>query len=97
VRVPRAEAEIARARLLRLAPGGFEEADAGACIVLRVYTDAGGERRVREEFPNASSTVVEPGREERWRTFHVFEAGIRSRASGSRARRRICSPPARTP
>lgn len=46
VRVPLAEAEIARARLLPLAPGGFEEADADDAVELRVYTDPAGEARV---------------------------------------------------
>ena len=70
VRVPLAEAEIARARLLPLAPGGFEEADADDAVELRVYTDPAGEARIRDVFGRASSVPVEPGWEDRWRTFH---------------------------
>lgn len=70
-RVPAAEAEIARARLLELAPTGFEELDAGEEIELAAYTDATGEHRIRSTFAErVDSTPVLPGWEERWRTFH---------------------------
>jgi len=65
-----AEVEIARARLLLLAPGGFEEADADDEVELRLYTDPAGEARVREVFGSVSSVPVEPGWEDRWRAFH---------------------------
>jgi len=70
VRAPVAEVEIARARLLALAPRGFEEADADDEVELRVYTDPAGEARVREVFGSVSSVPVEPGWEDRWRAFH---------------------------
>ena len=54
------------ARLLELHPEGFEEG-AGE---LAVYTDAAGEERLREAFGAVSTSVVEPGWEERWREFH---------------------------
>lgn len=68
--VPRAEAEIARARLLELAPRGFEEVERGGRIELAVYAHEGAEELLREAFPEASSTPVEPGWDERWREFH---------------------------
>jgi len=70
VRVPLAEAEIVRARLLPLAPGGFEEAGADDDVEFRVYTDPAGEARVRGVFGSVSSVPVEPGWEDRWRAFH---------------------------
>jgi ribosomal protein L11 methyltransferase len=60
------ELEPARARLLDLHPEGFEEADGE----LAVYTDGDGEEALRELFGAVSSTLVEPGWEERWREFH---------------------------
>jgi len=70
VRVPAGDVEIARARLLPLAPSGFEEADAGDEVELRVYTDPAGEARIREVFGRVSSVPVESGWEDRWRAFH---------------------------
>ncbi len=70
VRVPLAEAEIARARLLPLAPAGFEEASADDDVEFRVYTDPAGEARIRDVFARASSVPVEPGWQHRWRAFH---------------------------
>ena len=76
--MPSAEAEIARARLLPLAPAGFEEIDVGTDVELAVYVDVEGEVRVRAEFGDARATSVEPGWEERWRAFHrpVRVAGL---------------------
>lgn len=68
--MPAAEAEIARARLLPLAPAGFEEVDVGGDVELAVYVDAAGEERVRGAFDDARATSVEPGWEDRWRAFH---------------------------
>ena len=65
-----AEAELARARLLPLAPGGFEEVAIGDELELAVYGDAEDEERLRAAFPDASSVPVEPGWEDRWRAFH---------------------------
>jgi ribosomal protein L11 methyltransferase len=68
--VPAAEAEIARARLIPLAPAGFEEVWDSGELELVVYGDAQVEERVRAVFPDASSVPVEPGWEDRWRAFH---------------------------
>jgi ribosomal protein L11 methyltransferase len=62
--------EIARARLLPLAPEGFEEVALGREVELAVYVETEGEERVRELFGGARSTPVEPGWEDRWRAFH---------------------------
>jgi ribosomal protein L11 methyltransferase len=68
--VAAAEAEIARARLLALAPHGFEEVERGDMLELAVYTDAAGEEAVRGFFPEAEAESVEAGWEDRWRAFH---------------------------
>jgi ribosomal protein L11 methyltransferase len=52
--------------MLELHPEGFEEGDGE----LAVYTDADGEERLRAEFGEIRSDLVEPGWEERWREFH---------------------------
>jgi ribosomal protein L11 methyltransferase len=70
VRVPATEAEVARARMIQLAPSGFEEVDLGGALELAVYTDADGADRIAAAFGMPSSTLVEPGWEERWREFH---------------------------
>jgi ribosomal protein L11 methyltransferase len=70
VRVPAAEAEIARARMLELAPDGFEEQEGGETIELSAYTDAEGADRILAAFGDGASEAVEPGWEERWREFH---------------------------
>jgi ribosomal protein L11 methyltransferase len=70
VRVPAGEAEVARARLLGLAPGGFEEIDRGPTIELAVYSDEAGAAALAEALCDAASTPVDPGWEERWREFH---------------------------
>jgi ribosomal protein L11 methyltransferase len=68
--VPAGEEELARARLLPLAPAGFEEIELGDELELAVYADAQGEERVRAAFPDVASSPVEPGWEDRWRAFH---------------------------
>jgi ribosomal protein L11 methyltransferase len=70
MRLPAGQAEIARARLLDLAPEGFEEVEHGDEVELAVYTDDEGERRLRAAFPRAASRPVESGWEDRWRAFH---------------------------
>jgi len=72
------EAEIARARLLVLAPEGFEELDLGEDVELAVYVDVSDEERIRAAFSDALSSHVEPGWEHRWRAFHrpVRVAGL---------------------
>jgi ribosomal protein L11 methyltransferase len=70
VRVPPAEAEEARARLLDLVPEGFEEATSEDGVLLTAYVDAAGEARVRAIFADATSEAVAPGWEEAWKRFH---------------------------
>ena len=70
MRVPAAEAEVARARMLPLAPAGFEEVDHGDALELAVYIDAEGAERIASAFASSSSTPVEPGWEDRRREFH---------------------------
>jgi ribosomal protein L11 methyltransferase len=69
--VPAGEAEIARARLLPLAPAGFEEVELGGELELAVYAESDAEERIRAAFPDASSSPVDPGWEHRWRAFHL--------------------------
>jgi len=59
---------VLRARLLELAPEGFEEVERGDLIELAVYGEAA--RRVLAAFPNATVAEVEAGWEDRWREFH---------------------------
>jgi ribosomal protein L11 methyltransferase len=70
VRVPALEAEAARARLLILAPGGFEEIERGNELELAVYTDDAGEAAFVDAFPDARSKPVASDWDVRWREFH---------------------------
>ena len=71
VRVSEGEAEIARARMLALVPGGFEEVEAGGgALELVAYADADLAGRIGAAFGSVSSSPVEPGWEDRWREFH---------------------------
>jgi ribosomal protein L11 methyltransferase len=70
VRVPAAEAEVARARFLVLAPAGFEEIEFDGELELAVYTDDAGAEPIRSSFGSALVAHVEPGWEEQWRAFH---------------------------
>jgi len=70
VRVPAALAEQARARLLELAPRGFEEVERGDELELAAYTDPAGEERLRAAFVDVLSSPVAPGWEDGWRAFH---------------------------
>jgi ribosomal protein L11 methyltransferase len=79
VRVDVADGETARARLLELAPGGFEEVETAAgSLELAVYTDATGLACLREQFEDASATRVAAGWQEAWRSFHrpVLAGGL---------------------
>jgi ribosomal protein L11 methyltransferase len=67
--VPAEAGEEARARMLELFPGGFEEAGDDP-LELAAYTDEGGEARARAAFDRVESRPVEPGWEDRWREFH---------------------------
>lgn len=64
------QGEIARARLLELAPSGFEEVDADVDLELAVYGDATTAEAIRGEFGTVVSEPVDPGWEDRWRSFH---------------------------
>ena len=64
------EREFAIARLLDLAPSGFEESEDGDEVELAAYVDAAGETAIRRAFPDADATEIEPGWEDRWREFH---------------------------
>jgi ribosomal protein L11 methyltransferase len=66
--VPSARAEEVRARLVELAPEGFEEVAFGAGVELAAYGDAA--ERILVAFPEAERREVEPGWEDRWREFH---------------------------
>jgi ribosomal protein L11 methyltransferase len=71
VRVARERAEEARARILELAPAGFEEAEGtDGAFELRVYTDPAGDARIRTEFEDVRTDPVAPGWEDAWRRFH---------------------------
>jgi ribosomal protein L11 methyltransferase len=70
VRVPAAESEIARARLLHVSPAGFEEVERDGWLELAVYVDEAGQARVQEAFGKIEVSPVEAGWEDRWRTFH---------------------------
>jgi ribosomal protein L11 methyltransferase len=66
--VPLGDAEEARARLIELAPAGFEEVGHGTHLELAAYGDAA--ERLVAAFPDARVAEVEPGWEDRWREFH---------------------------
>jgi ribosomal protein L11 methyltransferase len=70
VDVPAARVEEARARMLELFPGGFEEVERADGIELIAYTDASGEERLWDAFGGASSSDVGAGWEDAWRRFH---------------------------
>ena len=76
--MPDADAEVARARLLELVPGGFEEVEGGGWVELAAYTDEAGEARIREAFADISTQPVEAGWADRWREFHrpVWVGGL---------------------
>lgn len=76
VRVPVARAEEARALMLAIAPGGFEERELDGELELVVYTAAAGEADARAAFGAVVASDVESGWEHRWRSFHrPVEAG----------------------
>jgi len=73
VRVPSEHAEEARARALELAPGGFEESEAPGEVTLILYAPTAVTEvieAIEAAFPGAEVTQVEPGWEDRWRSFH---------------------------
>ena len=70
VRVPAGDREQTVARLLDLAPGGFEEVDLGDETEFAVYADVAGAAAILRAFPAAVASPVSPGWEDRWREFH---------------------------
>lgn len=76
--VPAGDEEAARARLLGLVPGGFEEAEREGRLELVAYVDAVTAGEIEEAFPAATATPVAPGWEEGWRAFHrpVLAGGV---------------------
>jgi ribosomal protein L11 methyltransferase len=68
--VPVDERESAIARLLDLAPAGFEEIDHAGEVELAAYVGVTGHAAIREAFPDTVVSHVEPGWEHRWREFH---------------------------
>ncbi len=70
VTVPVQRAEQARAVMLELFPGGFEEVDTAEGVELVAYTDSGGEERLWQAFGSVEGADVDEGWEDRWRDFH---------------------------
>jgi len=68
--VPDAEAEIARARMLGLTAGGFEEIEGPGWVELAAYTDSAGEESIRATFAEVSAISVDDDWADRWREFH---------------------------
>jgi ribosomal protein L11 methyltransferase len=70
VTTPAARAEEARARMLELFPGGFEEVETTDGVELVAYTDASGEERLWHAFGAARGAEVPEGWEDAWKSFH---------------------------
>jgi ribosomal protein L11 methyltransferase len=70
VTVPQARAEEARAVMLELFPGGFEEVGGANGLELAAYTDAGGEERLWHAFGSAAAAPVPEDWPDRWKRFH---------------------------
>jgi ribosomal protein L11 methyltransferase len=68
--VPPERAEAARAQMIELFPGGFEELEHADAVELVAYTDAGGEERLWAAFGEVRSEEIAADWEERWREFH---------------------------
>ena len=68
--MPLEDGEIVRARLLVLAPAGFEEVEGDREIEFAVYADDAGEEAVRAAFEDVTASKVDEGWEDRWREFH---------------------------
>jgi ribosomal protein L11 methyltransferase len=75
--VPGAE-EIARAVMLELSAGGFEELAVDGGLALVAYTDASGAESIGARFPGATVSPVPAGWEDAWRSFHrgVVAGGV---------------------
>jgi ribosomal protein L11 methyltransferase len=70
VTVPAERVEEARARMLELFPGGFEEVDTPGEVELVAYTDAAGEERLWHTFGGARAKDVAADWRDRWKAFH---------------------------
>lgn len=71
MRIPAAEAEEGRARMLALFPEGFEERETAEDVELAAYGDRAREGAARAAFgPAVEATDVAPGWEDAWRAFH---------------------------
>jgi ribosomal protein L11 methyltransferase len=68
--VPATEAEIGRARILAIVPGGFEELEVQGDVELVAYVDGTVEELLRAAFGEVAAEPVESGWEDRWRAFH---------------------------
>jgi ribosomal protein L11 methyltransferase len=64
------DAEPLRARLLALAPEGFEELDVASGVELAAYVASDRVEELRAALPDAAVSPVEDGWEETWRAFH---------------------------
>jgi len=63
-------AEIARARLLELVPGGFEEREVDGMVELAAYVAPELVTTLTKTFPGATVRPVAEGWEDGWRAFH---------------------------
>jgi ribosomal protein L11 methyltransferase len=70
VTVAAGAAEDARARMLELFPGGFEELEREGSVQLVAYVGPDGEERLRTAFGEVASEPVADDWAERWRSFH---------------------------
>ena len=70
VRVPAHDAERARARLLEVAPDGFEEVEAGGDVELSIYAERSRAAALLAVLPEATTSPVEAGWADAWRAFH---------------------------
>jgi ribosomal protein L11 methyltransferase len=70
VTVTAGEAEVARARMLELFPGGFEESAEGTSVELTAYTDGAGEESLYTVFGSGRAEDVADDWPDRWRDFH---------------------------
>ena len=68
--MPAARAEQARALLLDLVPGGFEEVDRGDELELAAYVTPVAERSLRSAFMDVEAEDVPEGWADAWRRFH---------------------------
>lgn len=68
--VPKADEEAAIARLLELAPEGYEVVEHAREIELATYVDAEGAEALRDVFGTVRVAPVSEGWEQEWKRFH---------------------------